>query len=176
MYISEGWGILRGSFESYYKLFEVYGIFLLVFVSDILTNYYTSLLILLVISYVLTLRRVLNGYTKMMRLLNTQHEILASVDYNSAMFDNTHPLNVKLSIYKSFQKCVILFIGCEVVYYWGSSFLIETPWINTILSNSIIFALTVYVGYVNLYFIICFTITFAVFDFCFNLLCVLCLL
>ena len=55
-----------------------------------------------------------------------------------------NPLDVTIRIYK--EKRVILYIGCEVVYYWGSLSLIETPLVNTILSNSVIFSLTVYIG------------------------------
>ena len=40
----------------------------------------------------------------------------STVDSNAAHYDEEYPLNVKIRIYKAFQKCVILYIGCEVMY------------------------------------------------------------
>ena len=94
-----------------------------------------------------TLAGVLNGYTSTVRLGNIQQGILLSVDLNTAHYDEEDPLNVNIRIYNAFQQCVIVYIGCEVMYYWGFLSLLETQWVNTILSNSIIFSLTVDIGY-----------------------------
>merc|ERR1719461_548494 len=58
------------------------------------------------------------------------------------------PAEIKLSIFKVFQKGIIVFIAAKIIFYWISSLLLyEYPWINDIILNALTIGFTVFLFY-----------------------------
>ena len=97
-------------------------------------------------AYVLCVRRMLKSYTNNVKLLELQIDILNnSVDREEIYGNNNNadnelnnesPAQIKLKMYKLFQKGIIIFIALKILFYWTSSLLLyEYPWINDIILN-----------------------------------------
>merc|ERR1719419_468524 len=58
------------------------------------------------------------------------------------------PAEIKLHIFKVFQKGIIVFIAAKIIFYWISSLLLyEYPWINDIILNALTIGFTVFLFY-----------------------------
>merc|ERR1712154_356035 len=80
----------------------------LVFVGTGLQNYYSSMLLLTVVSYVLCGRRMLKSYTNNVKLLQSQIAILSN--NQTAEIVKKSPAKIKLNILTKFQKAIVVYI------------------------------------------------------------------
>lgn len=161
LFICFGWKFMNNSIQpkSYKIKIEIFLICTFIVVASILQNYYSSMLLLTVISYVLCCRRMLKSYTNNVKLLQLQIEILMN---HSALAESNNdagyqginsspkksPAEIKLHIFKVFQKGIIVFIAAKIIFYWISSLLLyEYPWINDIILNALTIGFTVFLFY-----------------------------
>lgn len=165
LFICFGWKFMNNSIQpkSYKIKIEIFLICTFIVAASILQNYYSSMLLLTVISYVLCCRRMLKSYTANIKLLQQQMEILLN---HSMLADNGQhgfqdlnggpvsahkspsPAEVKLNMFKVFQKGIIVFIAAKIIFYWVSSLLLyEYPWINDIILNALTICFTVFLFY-----------------------------
>merc|ERR1712154_520128 len=143
MFICFGWKFMNNSIQpKTCKLkSEISVICILVFVGSTLQNYYSSMLLVTVISYVLCGRRMLKSYTNNVKLLQSQIAILSN--NQSAETVNKSPAKIKLNILSKFQKAIVVFIGLKIIFYWTAALLLyEYPWINDIISNMLTLCFT----------------------------------
>ena len=167
LFICFGWKFMNNSIQpkSYKIKIEIFLICTFIVVASILQNYYSSMLLLTVISYVLCCRRMLKSYTNNVKLLQLQIEILMNhstlADHNNdndaayhgmnghpASSPKKSPAEIKLQIFKVFQKGIIVFIAAKIIFYWISSLLLyEYPWINDIILNALTIGFTVFLFY-----------------------------
>merc|ERR1719295_2294603 len=173
LFICFGWKFMNNSIQpkSYKIKIEIFLICGFIVVASILQNYYSSMLLLTVISYVLCCRRMLKSYTNNVKLLQLQIEILMNhstlavnnnannngddIGYHgmnggivSSSTPKKSPAEIKLSIFKVFQKGIIVFIAAKIIFYWISSLLLyEYPWINDIILNALTIGFTVFLFY-----------------------------
>jgi len=127
--------------------------------ASILQNYFSSMLLLTVISYVLCCRRMLKSYTNNIKLLQLQIEILdthqqqqqqqqGQQEQGQLQAPSPSPAATKLALFKLFQKGIIVFIAAKIIFYWVSSLLLyEYPWINDIILNALTIAFTLFLFY-----------------------------
>eukprot|EP01084_Bolivina_argentea_P197983 339158_1 len=127
---------------SFKKKIYIIIILLTIFMSCLLKNYYSFMLLINIVSYILCLQIMLKSYKNNYKLLQSQIEILESEitqiqnQHQNQNMLNKSPVKIKLNILTSFQKGIIIFIGTNISFYWMSSLLLyEYPWVNDVILN-----------------------------------------